>query len=109
MKIKKKRTPKGVSPETDSPLDRARIAKMKKMEENLAAGITEKKKNLYELWEAQKTSLRRSIDAKCYDCCGMEYHRNRVKFCHIFTCPLWNVRRNANNVTKEECLEFLEV
>lgn len=41
-------------------------------------------------WEEDKTSLRKSINAKCYDCCHGD--TDEVKHCTVTVCPLWFVR-----------------
>ena len=48
-----------------------------------------------EKWEDNPTSLRASINAKCYDCVGGDSdtnHRTKIKECDIETCSLWLVR-----------------
>ncbi len=54
------------------------------------------------------TSLRRAIDAKCFECNGQENWINRTKYCNIVDCPLWKVRRKAKETTAEECLAWSE-
>ena len=56
------------------------------------------------------TSLRRAIDAKCFDCEGRNADPNvkkRIGTCPITSCPLWNVRpyqRYANTIQHPELL-----
>jgi hypothetical protein len=41
-------------------------------------------------WENDKLSLRKSINAKCYDCSCHQI--NEIKGCTVQACPLWLVR-----------------
>lgn len=43
-----------------------------------------------EVWEEHPTSLRKAINAYCYDCSG--FSRDEVKKCPVKKCPLWQVR-----------------
>ncbi len=72
-------------------------------------GIIVKSKNPREAWEdGKQKSLRKSINAKCFDCCGEELYRNRIKFCNIIDCELWHVRPYSKGITKDQCLEYTE-
>jgi hypothetical protein len=79
-----------------------------KMEQMRADGIEIKQRNPREVWEDDKKSLRKSINAKCYDCCGTELHRSRIKFCNIVDCELWLVRPYSKGITSDQCLSYVE-
>ena len=49
-----------------------------------------KRQDKMEKWQKNKTSLRASIDAKCYDCSN--YQKEEVRHCTVTSCPLWYVR-----------------
>lgn len=49
-----------------------------------------KQKNPKERWELDKKSLRKSIDAMCYECMG--YQREEIKICSSPNCPLYLIR-----------------
>lgn len=49
-----------------------------------------KQKNPMDHWREDPNSLRKSINAKCYDCCCGD--TNEVKHCTVQTCPLWSIR-----------------
>ena len=54
-------------------------------------------------WEANPTSLRRSIDAKCWDCQGRDADpapRWRIGNCEQPDCPLYNVRPYQSNLSR---------
>lgn len=53
-------------------------------------GIKLTKRNLVQVWEEDKLSLRKSINAKCYDCCHGDI--DSIVHCTIKSCPLWLVR-----------------
>ena len=38
----------------------------------------------------QTKSLRKSVNAKCIDCCG--FIKSEIALCEAYTCPLWEVR-----------------
>jgi hypothetical protein len=42
------------------------------------------------IWELDKSSLRKSINAKCFDCSN--HQKEEVANCTVKTCPLWEVR-----------------
>lgn len=77
-------------------------ANKKKLQEQ---GIEQKRRNPAEVLADNPTSIRKAINAMCYDCCGMELHVPRTRYCRHFTCPLWNVRPYSKNITKEQCME----
>lgn len=52
--------------------------------------IKTKSRNPTEQWEDNPTSLRKSINAYCYDCSGFSI--NEVRLCTVKKCPLWKVR-----------------
>lgn len=85
-------------------LEKARAKRIEKKE----SGEEEKKRNLREVWEDDKVSLRKSVNAKCFDCCGEENPRNRIRFCTIFNCPLWHVRPYSSGITEEQCRAYTE-
>ena len=49
-----------------------------------------KSRNPTEQWEDNPTSLRKSINAYCYDCGG--FNINEVRLCPAKKCPLWKIR-----------------
>jgi hypothetical protein len=51
------------------------------------------------------TSVRKAVDAHCYVCNCMENWVSRTKYCQIFDCPLWKIRKNGKGVTREMCEE----
>lgn len=67
-----------------------------------------KKLNPRERWEKKPTSLRVSVNAKCYECCGEEGYIRRIRYCQIFDCPLWYVRPYSKGISKEECTDYNE-
>lgn len=71
--------------------------KRKAVEAMMAARVLKKQNNIQiikrtklEVWESDKFSLRKSIDAKCYDCSN--YQTDEVRYCTVTKCPLWFVR-----------------
>ena len=71
----------------------------------LKAGLIERL-NPHQRALKNPTSLRKAVDAKCWECNGGDNWINRTKYCNIIDCPLWHVRKNVGKVTKEECLNF---
>jgi len=67
-------------------LEKARQARAAKAQ----AGIKLTKRNVVEIWSEDKLSLRKSINAKCFDCSGSQIEE--VKQCTVKSCPLWLVR-----------------
>lgn len=67
-------------------LEKARQAKVLKKQQ----GLSVSKLNFVEKWEKDKTSLRKSINAKCLDCCCGD--KSEVVKCTVQVCPLWFVR-----------------
>jgi hypothetical protein len=64
----------------------------KEYREKLARGEVKppKKKNPTEKWKENKTSLRKSINAFCYECiCG---DISEIINCTAINCPLYKVR-----------------
>ena len=55
---------------------------------------------------ANPHSLRLAINARCFQCAGGRNWHNRTKFCIVFICALWPVRRGAKDVTHQQCLEW---
>jgi len=55
-----------------------------------AQGIKSFKRTPIQVWEEDKLSLRKSINAKCYDCCCND--KDQVANCTAKSCPLWAVR-----------------
>lgn len=68
------------------PSDRMAKARLAKKQN----GYVDKRKDKLEVWETDKTSLRKSIDAKCFDCSNKQI--DEVRFCTVKSCPLWYVR-----------------
>lgn len=71
--------------------------KSKAVEAMLAARVSRKekglktiKRNRLEMWEDNKFSLRKSVDAKCFDCSCQQVEE--VRHCTVTSCPLWYVR-----------------
>jgi hypothetical protein len=85
-------------------LRNAMLAKQKRKEE----GIVEVRKTPVERWELEKTSIRRSVNAKCYQCNGEENYVNRARFCNVFDCALWFVRPFGKGITQEQCRNYIE-
>ena len=52
--------------------------------------IKTKSRNPTEQWEENPTSLRKSINAYCYDCSGFSI--NEIRLCPVKKCPLWKIR-----------------
>lgn len=67
-------------------LQKARDTKARMKEQ----GIKVTKRTLVQIWEEDKTSLRKSINAKCWDCCHGD--KESIMHCTIKACPLWYVR-----------------
>lgn len=67
---------------------RAALAKARAAKKESGAGLT--RKNTTEQWKENKTSLRLSINAKCFDCSN--YQKEEVTNCSVRNCPLWLVR-----------------
>lgn len=87
----------------------------KKMHEGLARSQAERReqgiplqRNPVERWKCNKASLRLSINSFCYDCCGGENHANRIRYCNVFDCYLWYVRPYSKDITREQCLAYVE-
>ena len=60
---------------------------------------------------ANPTSLRFAINAKCCDCAGGNDEPNwraRVKYCNIIKCTLHPVRQYRKGVSIEDCLAWKE-
>jgi len=53
-------------------------------------GVKLSRRNKLEVWQDDKLSLRKSIDAKCFDCSN--YQMEEVRECTVLSCPLWYVR-----------------
>ena len=70
------------------------------------AGEVIARKNPREVWEEDKTSLRKAVNAGCYECCGGENYVNSIRYCGIFTCPFWFVRPYGKDITPEMCDEW---
>jgi len=85
-------------------LELAREVKRK----NRESGIIDVKKNPKQVWELEKTSMRKAINANCYDCIGAENHIKRIRFCNIINCPFWLLRPYSKGITQEQCLQWVE-
>ena len=110
MKITKKvrKSDQKVDTSNMSALEKARATRKANIQAALEAGIEIKRRNPREIWEEDKTSIRKSVNAKCFDCNGEELYKNRTRYCQMFDCPLWNVRPYSKGITKEDCLEYKE-
>lgn len=113
--IFKKKAPEVPIPDPPEELDPIRAMRRKALEaarlkkkETFEEGTTDKRKTPWEAWEVEKTSLRRCVNANCYDCIGAENYRNRIRFCTSFECPFWLVRPYAKGITKEQCNNWKE-
>lgn len=102
--LKKESITLGTEEKKLSGLERAREIK----KQNKELGIEDKRRNPREVWEEDRLSLRKAINAKCYDCSGEENYRNRTRFCHVTTCSLWPVRPYGKDVTETQCLDYKE-
>lgn len=69
-----------------TPIEKAIEARRKKYE----SGIKIVERNPIEKWQDNKTSLRMSINAKCFDCSNRQ--TEEIKHCTVTSCPLWLVR-----------------
>lgn len=58
-----------------------------------ASGVKVIRRTPVEIWQEDKLSLRKSINAKCFDCCCGDIEE--VKGCTVQVCPLWLVRPGA--------------
>lgn len=65
---------------------------LKRYREGLQNGTIEKAVPLdpFEKLATNPSSLRLSINAKCYDCVGRQ--KKEIELCTMTTCPLYNVR-----------------
>lgn len=59
-----------------------------------------KTKSPMDRWQENPKSLRKSIDACCYECGG--FNINEVRNCPVVKCPLWQVRPYQNKLNNEE-------
>ena len=68
----------------------------KRLQEMKEQGVKVKIRNTRQIWEDNKTSLRKSINAMCWECMGGEGTpnvRQDVRDCKSEPiCPLWYVR-----------------
>lgn len=74
----------------------AKIA-LQQYQEKVASGEIEKSipKNPKEKWLDNKTSLRFSINAMCFECmggCKGDSAVNEIRHCSSYECPLYEVR-----------------
>ena len=60
--------------------------------------------NPLERAKANPNSMRKAIDGNCFDCNGRENWIVRTKYCVIFDCSFWKLRKGGKNITKEMCL-----
>lgn len=56
----------------------------------LASGAKLTHKTIMDKWEEDKLSLRKSINAKCFDCSCHQIEE--IRHCTAKGCPLWYVR-----------------
>lgn len=122
MKIIKKTTPKiipNVTPKPiikklvkATPLQKVRISALEnaRAEKQLRreSGEVDKRRNPLEVHLDDPKSMRKAINANCYDCCGQENHQKRIKYCNIFDCTFWMLRPYSKNISKEDCLLWAE-
>ena len=67
------------------------IEGLKEYKRKVANGEIEiKRRTPTEVWEENPTSLRKAINAYCYDCSG--FNINEVRLCPVKKCPLWKIR-----------------
>ena len=92
------------SNDKESKMERLRAAGVR-YREKLAAGEIERLTPTQKA-KANPKSMRAAINAECYDCCGEENWINRTKFCTLFDCPFWTLRKNSKGISKQECLDF---
>ena len=85
-------------------LEAARAARQAKRD----SGEADVRRNPEEVWLDDPSSLRKSINAKCYQCNGDENYRNRARYCIIFTCALWPNRPYGKGITQDQCTEYRE-
>ena len=74
-----------------------RTAALKEYQEKVKSGEIERTtpKNPLEKWEEDKTSLRKSCNAFCYQCMGGDMGDNvigEIRKCSSKDCALWHVR-----------------
>jgi hypothetical protein len=69
-----------------TPIEKAIEARRNK----IAAGVKIVERSPLEKWKDNPTSLRMSINAKCYDCSNSQ--TIEIKHCTVKSCPLWLVR-----------------
>lgn len=89
----------------NDPLTKAR-AKQKLRRE---AGEVTVRRNPREVWESDKKSMRKAINANCYDCIGEENYTRRIRYCDIFKCPFWFLRPYSKGISQEECRSWNEL
>ena len=85
-------------------LARARAEKKLRSEQ----GEVDKRRNPMEVWEDDPLSMRKAINANCFDCIGAENYRNRIRYCSMFKCPFWGLRPYSKGITKEQCEKWVE-
>lgn len=76
-----------------------------KRREMKEAGIEIKRKTPIEKLAENPTSLRKAVNAKCYDCQGSDGDpkvRSRIGKCHCVSCPLYNVRPYQKKVDEDD-------
>jgi len=84
------------------------IGRQKRKEQLQETGAVDKRKNPREAWELEKTSMRKCINANCFDCIGEENYVNRIRYCSIFTCPFWLLRPYSKGITQQQCTDWKE-
>ncbi len=80
----------------------------KEYQRKVKAGMIERL-NPHQKAIAKPGSLRLAINGACFECVGGENWHNRVRYCNMFSCSLWAVRKNAKTVTRKQCDEWVEV
>lgn len=87
-----------------NPLEMARAAKQARRD----SGEIDSRRNPREVWESDKKSMRKAINANCFDCIGCENYIKRIRFCNIFTCPFWEIRPYSKGITIKQCEDWVE-
>ena len=73
------------------------------------AGEVDKRRNPKEAWEDDKKSMRKAINANCFDCCGEENYTKRIRYCDLFKCSFWMLRPYSKGISQKDCLDWHEV
>ena len=102
--------PRKVIKKNTDHLAEARIKGLEKARETrqarLDAGLSSQRTPIEKFKD--KPTRTNAIHAMCYECCGRENFRNRIKYCQLYDCPLWIFRPYSKNITKEQCEAYVE-